>query len=548
LIAFHLDPQNRVGWKTYSGNTIYYTYDAAGRLTQAQDTTGTYTFAYDNMNRLTQATTNYAFDTAGTYTVQYGYDAASNRTSMTDPQSGVTHYYYDTLNRLTTLNDAGANNFTFQYDALSRRTLLTRPNGINTNYNYDSLSRLLSVLHQLNGATVDGASYEYDAAGNRLAKTDQASQVTSSYAYDAIYQLLQVTQGATTTESYTYDLVGNRLSSLGVSPYVYNSSNQLTSTPTATYTYDNNGSLKTKVDATGTTTYNWDYENRLSSVVLPAGGGTVSFKYDPFGRRIQKSGPGGTVNYLYDGMNVIEEVDNSGNLLARYTQGTGVDQPLTELRSGTSSYYQQDAIGSVTSLSNSSGALANTYTYDSFGNLTASTGTVTNPFQYTGREFEQETGRYFYRARYFDQSIGRFISEDPIGFKGGINFYAYVLNNPINLSDPTGLKGCKGDCTKAPPLPSDSPKCDSYGNETYGFVSLKCFCKCAGDSAWSQQVRGCLACEHDNGTDARTAHFRCYGAAGWGSAPYGTLTKCYVKCFVGGAPPTGPGFWGMTPQ
>ena len=293
--------------------------------------------------------------------------------------------------------------------------------------------------------------------------------------------------------------------------------------------------------------YTWDFDNQLTQAVAP-GTGAVTFKYDPFGRRIQKSGPIGTTNYLYDGSNLLEEIDNSGNVLARYTQGTGIDQPLTELRSGSSSYYQQDAIGSVTSLSNSSGVLANTYTYDSFGNLTASTGTVTNPFQYTGREFDAETGRYFYRARYFDQSIGRFISEDPVGFKGGINFYAYVLNNPINLSDPTGLKGCKGDCTKAPPLPSDSPKCDSYGNETYGFVSLKCFCKCAGDSAWSQQVRGCLACEHDNGTDARTAHFRCYGAAGWASAPWGTVSKCYVKCFVGGAPPTGPGFWGMTPQ
>ena len=230
-------------------------------------------------------------------------------------------------------------------------------------------------------------------------------------------------------------------------------------TPSPTVAYDANGN--TLSDPSGKS-YSWDFENRLTQVVNP-GVGTTTFRYDPFGRRIQKSGPLGSTNHLYDGSNLLEEIDNSGNVLARYTQGTGIDQPLTELRSGTSSYYQQDAIGSVTSLSNSSGALANTYTYDSFGNLTVFTGTVTNPLQYTGREFDAETGRYFYRARYFDQSIGRFISEDPVGFKGGINFYAYVLNNPINLSDPTGLKGCKGDCTKAPPLPSDSPKCDSYG-------------------------------------------------------------------------------------
>jgi RHS repeat-associated protein len=409
------------------------------------------------------------------------------------------------------------------------------------------MSRLLSVLHKVGTTTLDGASYTYDNAGNRTSKTDLRSNVTSSYGYDALYQLTSVSQGATTTESYTYDAVGNRLSSLGVSPYAYNSSNELTSLPSVGYTYDNNGSTQTKTDATGITTYTWDFENRLSSVALPSSGGTVSFKYDPFGRRIQNANTSGTTNYLYDGPNVLEEVDGSGNVLARYTQGTGIDQPFSELRSGATSYYQQDAVGSVTSLSNSAGTLANTYTYDSFGKLTASTGTITNPFQYTAREFDAETGQYFYRARYIDPSVGRFLSADPVGFKGGINFYAYVLNNPINLSDPTGLKGCKGDCSKAPPLPSDSPKCDSYGSETYLGVSLKCFCNCAGDSAWSQQVRGCLACEHDNGTDTRVAHQSCYNAAGWPSAPWGTLSKCYVKCFVGGGQPTGPGFWGMGP-
>jgi RHS repeat-associated protein len=162
----------------------------------------------------------------------------------------------------------------------------------------------------------------------------------------------------------------------------------------------------------------------------------VNFKYDPFGRRIQKN----STNYVYEGANVIEEVDQSGNLLARYSQGVGIDEPLGETRSGATSYYEQDGLGSVTSLSSSGGSLSNTYAYDSFGNLATSSGTVTNPFQYTGRDYDPETGLRYYRARYYDPSAGRFISEDPIKFFGGMNFYVYAGDSPTGFSDPSGLR------------------------------------------------------------------------------------------------------------
>ncbi len=144
-------------------------------------------------------------------------------------------------------------------------------------------------------------------------------------------------------------------------------------------------------------------------------------------------------NYLYNEENLLEEVDSSGNVLARYTQGSSLDEPLAVLRSGTTTYYEADGLGSVTSLSTSTGALANSYTYDSFGNITASTGTTVNPFRYTAREYDSETSLYYYRARYYDPSSGRFLSEDSLReVVRGVNFYAYVRNNPGTFIDPTG--------------------------------------------------------------------------------------------------------------
>jgi RHS repeat-associated protein len=435
-IQYVYDALNRLVHKGYPDSSgADYVYDLVGKIRQVADPTGTYGFAYDNMGRLIGTTTQYSFLPGPTFTNSYSYDAGSNRTGFTAPDGSTATYGYDTLNRLNTLSSSFAGQFNFGYDALSRRTSLTRPNGVNTAYNYDSLSRLLSVLHQVGSTTVDGAVYTVDAAGNRTAKQNLLNGITESYTYDLIYQLTQAAQGGNVTESYSYDAVGNRLTSLTVPSLSYNSSNELVSTFRSSYTYDYNGNLTSKANSSGTTGFTWDYENRLTSVTLPNGGGTVTFKYDPFGRRIQKSGPAGTSNYLYDGANVVTDLDANGAVLARYAQGAGIDEPLASSTGLGTAFFEADGLGSVTSLSGATG-ITDTYTYKPFG-ITTATGSNPNRFRFTGREWDSETNLYYYRARYYDPSTGRFISEDPA--RSTSNFYPYTRNNPVNRTDPLGL-------------------------------------------------------------------------------------------------------------
>ena len=235
-----------------------------------------------------------------------------------------------------------------------------------------------------------------------------------------------------------------------------------------TVAYDANGN--TLSDPQGRS-FTWDFENRLTQVVNP-GVGTTTFKYDPFGRRIQKSGPLGTTNYLYDGISVVEALNGAGGLVSQYV-GVGVDQELATAQSGTNAYYDSDGLLSTTTLANQSGGILSTYNYDNFGNVLSQTGSLTNPFQYTGRELDSEIGLFYYRARYYDANTGRFIAEDPTGFgSGDPNFYRYVMNNPLILIDPSGRK-----CTCAYAIstgdfvcfgPGDTePRIDTYGYSGY---------------------------------------------------------------------------------
>lgn len=261
-------------------------------------------------------------------------------------------------------------------------------------------------------------------------------------AIDLVDRLTSAAHSNQPNESYSYDQVGNRTSSHLSATYSHQPFNRLVSTNSATYSYDTNGNLISKTDASGTTQYAWDFENRLKQVTLP-NGNVVAYKYDAIGRRIERSASVAlplplttTERFIYDGADVIRDTDGNGITRADYVNGPGVDNKLRQTTATASLYFAQDHLGSTRSLTDSAGNVVEQLTYDSFGN---SGGSALTRYDYTGRERDPDTGLIYYRARYYDPQLGRFISEDPIGLRGGNNFYSYVDNNPILSTDPSGL-------------------------------------------------------------------------------------------------------------
>jgi RHS repeat-associated protein len=393
---------------------------------------------------------------------------------MSYPNGVTTDYTYDAESRLTgieaSLGAAPITQFGYQYDAVGNRTQKSTLS-YTEDYGYDPAYQLTQV--QRTGATPNRWFYTYDRAGNRTAEQVDTSVTSSSY--DEMNRLLGRQAGGnilvrgSVSEPSTVTVQGEPVvveaDNTFAGPAVVPSGtgqfgvtatdpagNSRTNTyeisttgSAATYQYDPNGNLTQKVENGETWDYVWNAENQLIRVckdLVPPqtcdsdGVAVASFQYDALGRRLKRVAAGLTTTWAYDGVDILREI--AGTATVTYVSGAGIDQPLRKETATGATYYHADGLGSIVATTDASGAVSMSRQYGVWGHIQA--GGTQPGYGFTGREWDSEIGLHYYRARYYDPDSGRFITEDPITYRGGVNFYAYVGNNPTTWIDPEGLQ------------------------------------------------------------------------------------------------------------
>ena len=310
------------------------------------------------------------------------------------------------------------------------------------NYTYGLDHRLASIVYTLNDAVLDSFIYSYDEVGN-ISRIDRPGWAVA-YSYDLNNQLIATEYEGNTTmpdEWYSYDAVGNRLSSHLSDTYVYDELNRLLEDDQHWYEWDDNGNLTLKGNkADGSfMTLTHDAENRLRRITK-SDGTMIEYGYDARGRRVARSVNGMVERYHYSGNDVLFDTNEDPALTTRYINLPGaIDQKLYAVQGNQQYVYLRDHLGTIWKVIDQDGAVVQNYAYDSFGQVLGNNSSLPNRYTYTGREIEPEAGLYYYRARFYDAGVGRFVEEDRINnFLLSVNAYIYNENSPVDLSDPYG--------------------------------------------------------------------------------------------------------------
>ena len=446
-----------------------FTYGDAGHMASAESGryNNTVAFGYDAAGRLTSESLTVTFGQTTTYTVQSQYDAANRRTGITYPDGSVVARQYTARDQLAQIDYNSAMVATFAYDNGSRRTSRTLGDtpGTQTTWTYGRQDNLPTAI----SSDIAGASftYTYDANKNKLTEGISAPMANygfNSTTYDPTDRLTAWNRtDGNLDQAWDLSLVGD---------WATFTENQLQQTRSHSSVHEIAAIDASPIahDATGNLTrnagdtldrYTWDFDNRLASADVDQDGtAECGYQYDALGRRVSKTVPDGegsaTTVFVYDGQQVVVEYAADtmpASPERKFVYAKYIDEPVMMLSTSgaatTPYYYHQNSLYSVAAMSDASGTVVERYAYSAYGKpifldaaatlLDPQASTIANPYLFTGRRLDEETGLYYYRARMYDSELGRFVGRDPIGYRGGINYYAYVVSTPLRYPDPLGL-------------------------------------------------------------------------------------------------------------
>jgi len=455
--------------------TTSYTYDAINRLRTIDYGAGTVTFTYDNAdNRVTMNNPSsgltYTSDASnrltrkdGTvlgilYTTQYVYDGNDNITDIYYPTGTHIIYAYNNKNEVTSVTGPGANVSNITYYTTGTTIGLpkdfTYSNGLVTTliYSNRNLTTDIDVV-----TSVLDLKYAYDSRGNMTSITNNLdTSKNQALAYDKLNRQTAF-DGPWGTGSFTCDANGNRLTKTvaGMATNYSYTNNRLTSTTGGepfSFNYNNDGDATYMKDAGVEYGLQYDRLHNLVSFDYYGGAALAQFSYDGDGMRVTKASSGNTIVYHYDTEGrVISETDSNGNLLSDYVFANG--KLVAKIEPSANYFYHTDPAGTPLAMTDAGASVVWRADYKPFGEDYQIASTHENNRMFVGKEMDQETGLYYFGARYMEAMIGRFISPDPVGAvdsrTGGvnekvlrnpqrINLYAYGLNNPYRYIDPDG--------------------------------------------------------------------------------------------------------------
>ena len=453
-------------------------YDSLGRVTRAVCDGKSYEYIYDAYGNLKEKRSN------GKRLVSYTHDRAGQITEIRDPAGVSTRYEYDILGRRSRIYNNDGLEVRYGYDALNRIRHIRYGNGVETAYTYDGDGNIRTLETKAGENVLLSFAYQYDGNGNRTAKTGTqaalggiTSEITTgnnaldlSYAYDVRGQLLEERRNGASV-CYAYDKAGNRIrktDAQGEIRYLYNEKNQLIAEESPAdrkqFSYDRQGGIIEEKNAAGIRRFSYNSRHQQTRVETETGS-VQENRYDAEGLRFELLENGRRTSFVYHDGELLQEE-------GREEQGTSyhLGAGMEAFRRGQElSYYHRDEQLSTTFITGGHGDVLNSYQYDAFGMSLGTTEKLNNRIRYTGQQYDDVTGQYYLRARYYNPVAGRFMQEDV--YQGdGLNLYAYCGNNPVVYDDPSGYAST----STGKACPPQGKISESVDETSYGKSSSNC--------------------------------------------------------------------------